>query len=105
VVGVTTTETKETTMRPTPNHRARLGIELVTAYLDRDADEDAEPFVTVQMIRMRGGTDTYDDLASGLLILAEWLALQVAHERDPNAADPRAKAREVRQEAALAMPE
>jgi hypothetical protein len=101
---VTTTEIGETTMRPTPGYRARLGIELVTAYLGRTAHEDAEDYITARFLQ--GGTDTYDDLASGLLILAELLALKAAREQyHPDEADLRAKAHEVLQDMALHMPE
>ena len=92
-----------------PSDRTRLGIELLTAYLDRapGPDSDAADYIANRLTEsiVDPTMPSHGEYTAGLLYLAELLVLHLAKQLAPDTGDLRAMARGVLQHMAVRLPE
>jgi hypothetical protein len=89
-----------------PADTVRLGIELLTAYLDRGTDSDAPQYIADRLTDNITDPDapTKAHYTTGLLFLAELLVLSLAKERGATE-DLRAGAHQILQQLSAGLPE
>jgi hypothetical protein len=84
----------------------RLGIELLTAYLDRGSESDAAQYIANRLTENITDPDapTHAHYTTGLLFLAELLVLSLAKERGASE-DLRDVARQILQQLSAGLPD